>query len=201
MKDNRNLWTIGAAILMATIVMAVTLFGIVPIFLELQVINTTREVVDADNQKRDDFLTQLKETAQDKENMLIEITKKRELIPNKLGIVELMNELNELGNGSGVVVSALSVTPPQVFTPPTNFTRSTEYQKAVANLSTENLFVADISISITGKLNDVTSYMEKLRTGERYLLVAKVVIPESNAADSNVVTADLSGQIFTMLSN
>ncbi len=72
------------------------------------------------------------------------------------------------------------------------------YLQALASVPEGDLFVSEFSLSISGKLRAISSNLEKLRTGDRLILVSNLVFSESDTASDQTLRVDISAEVFAM---
>jgi len=109
-----------------------------------------------------------------------------------------MDELKSIADKRKVIVDKLSTTRPQRFVAPPPLKPNPEYQLAINELGSNQLFVSNLAFSLQGKMSDIALALQDLNSGSRYVLVTRLVVPKAQGLGPAVVTADFTGQIFTL---
>lgn len=194
----KQAWTIGAFVLMIGMAATSILMGVLPMLGQIQALEENRESTRQANVARLAVLDELKIQSEDKAALMAALETKRELIPNRLGIVEFLDELKVISERRNLTVEKLSTTLPQVFVPPAAIRTNPSYGQAVANLDKNRLYVSNVTFSYRGTMGDINSAIFDLANGERYILITRISVPEAKGLGEAVVTADFTAQIFSL---
>ena len=194
----KQLWTLGAFVLMFAIGLGTVFLGVVPQIGQIQAIEASRLQAREDNVAKLVVLADLKLKAADKSTLMAALEKKRQLVPSILGIVEVMDELRTIANQHGVTIEKLSSSQPQPFTPPAPIRPNPAYISAIAELGSNSLYVSNLTFSLKGPMSQIAGVMEDLAQGRRYVLISRVTVPKVASLSSGSVTADFTAQVFTL---
>lgn len=194
----KQLWTFGAFALMAAIGISTVALGVLPNLAQISVLEANRIQIREANLVKLTYLADLKLKAADKATLLVALEKKRQLVPTRLSNVEFMDELKSIADKRKVIVDKLSTTRPQRFVAPPPLKPNPEYQLAINELGSNQLFVSNLAFSLQGKMSDIALALQDLNSGSRYVLVTRLVVPKAQGLGPAVVTADFTGQIFTL---
>jgi hypothetical protein len=198
MKAN-HIWTFSGLGLIAAILFGTSVFGVMPTLVSIQAKDSQRQTILRENEVRTAFLEKLKDTAADKQALFVAVSKQRDLFPPQLNAVELMNELDQISQTSGAEIANLSILPAQPFAAPSNATNSVAYAKALTLLSGSTLAVSEVSLTLRGTASHIQSFISKTHNDVRYVLIYGAVFGSgTGSAASDIVSADLSAQIFTL---
>jgi hypothetical protein len=200
--NTKNVWTFSGLFVMAAILFGTSMFGVMPTLLAMQSVDNERQSIVYENQARTSYLEELKTTSNNKEALFLAVSSQRDLFPVKLDAVEFMNELEEISKSTGASVANLSISPTQPFSAPSSPTDANGYEKALRLLGSSTLAVSDVALTLHGSLSQTQAFLEKLHTGNRYVLIYKAVLPAGAGSAGNPnVSIDLSAQIFTLSAN
>ncbi|MEY4060735.1 MAG: hypothetical protein RIQ31_397 [Actinomycetota bacterium] len=194
----KQMWTLGAFVLMFAIGMGTVFLGVVPQINQIQALEATRVQAREENLSKLVFLADLKRQAADKTSLLSSLEMKRQLVPANLGIVEMMDELINIATKRGLTIEKLSSTNPQPFIPAAPIKPNPAYTAAIAELGSNALFVSSLNFSLNGPMSQIAGAMEDLASGRRYVLISRVTVPKVNSLASGPVTADFAAQVFSL---
>lgn len=194
----KQIWTIGAFILMLAIAAGTIGLGVLPNLAAASSLEATRLQTRDDNLAKLVYLADLKLQAADKSALMVALDKKRQLVPSRLSNVEFMDELKSIADARNVVVAKLSTTRPQAFLPPTPVKKNPAYNQAINELGPNQLFVSNLNFSLEGKMVDIAHALDDLSNGPRFVLVTRVVVPKAGGLGDAIVTADFTAQLFTL---
>ncbi len=195
---SRNLWLLVGGLAVLSLLVLTAMFGIVPTVIEIQNVDQNRQQSVRENQAQSLLLEQLKTTAVNREALVESVKKLDVLLPSELNLVEFVRQLDETQTETGVSVSDLKISPPQVYVAPAAVSSEPSYLQALASVPEGDLFVSEFSLSISGKLSAISSYLERLRNGDRLILVSNLVFSESDTASNQSLTVDISAEVFAM---
>lgn len=195
---SKNLWLLGGGLAVLSLLALTAMFGIVPNAMEIQKVDQNRQQAVRENQAQSLLLEQLKTTAVNREALVESVKRLGVLLPSELNLVDFVRQLDEIQIETGVSVSDLKVSTPQLYVAPAAVSSDPAYLQALASVPEGDLFVSEFSLSISGKLRAISSYLEKLRTGDRLILVSNLVFSESDTASDQTLTVDISAEVFAM---
>jgi hypothetical protein len=196
----KQMWTIGAFVLMFAIGAGTVGLGVLPNLAQVAVLESTRQQAREDNLVKLSYLADLKLKAADKSALMVALEKKRQLVPTRLSNVEFMDELKTIADRRNVTVEKLSTTRPQAFLAPAPVKENPQYNLAVSEIGANQLFVSSLAFSLQGKMADIAHSLDDLTSGSRFVLITRVVVPKAGGLGDAIVTADFTGQIFTLSS-
>lgn len=196
----KNFWTVGGLLLMTAIIVSTALLGVAPTLIGSQALVETKAKIDQGNISRGAFLSKLQASAKDKAALAIDLAQKRALFPTRLSNVELMDSLSEVATKSGVQISNLTTSSPQLFVAPASVADSARYARALQNIPPGALYVSEISVSFSGSITQLAEALNLLQSGSRYILVYRITLPESSETTPGTYDLDVSAQVF-MLKN
>jgi DNA-binding phage protein len=194
----KQIWTLGAFMLMFAIGLGTVFLGVVPQINQIQALEATRVQARDENLSKLVFLADLKRQAADKSALMAALEMKRQLVPSNLGIVEMMDELSNIATKRGLTIEKLSSTNPQLFIPAAPIKPNPAYSAAIAELGSNALFVSSLNFSLNGPMSQIAGAMEDLASGRRYVLISRVTVPKVNSLASDRVTADFAAQVFSL---
>jgi hypothetical protein len=195
---SKQIWTLGAFVLMFAIGMGTVFLGVVPQINQIQALEATRVQAREENLSKLTFLADLKRQAADKSSLMAALEMKRQLVPSNLGIVEMMDELINIATKRGLTIEKLSSTNPQPFITVAPIKPNPAYSAAIAELGSNALFVSSLNFSLNGPMAQIAGAMEDLAAGRRYVLISRVTVPKVNSLTSGLVTADFAAQVFSL---
>jgi hypothetical protein len=195
---SKQIWTLGAFVLMFAIGMGTVFLGVVPQINQIQALEATRVQAREGNLSKLTFLADLKRKAADKSSLMAALEMKRQLVPSNLGIVEMMDELINIATKRGLTIEKLSSTNPQPFITAAPIKPNPAYSAAIAELGSNALFVSSLNFSLNGPMAQIAGAMEDLAAGRRYVLISRVTVPKVNSLTSGLVTADFAAQVFSL---
>ncbi len=198
--NNKNLWTIGGVLLMASIVLTTAFAGIVPTYTAAHKIDSDAARVTLQNQALQSVLNKLKSESANKESLAISLSQKENLLPTDLNAVEFMDLAKSLADNSGVKLLQLSIAPPQRFIGAAQVVRSASVTRALTAVAPGSLYVSDVVFSVSGSLQQVADFAQAIRTSNRYTLIFKVNMPDQASSPGSASVVDLSAQIFMLKS-
>ncbi len=192
------LWFVGGGLGILVLLALTAVFGVIPGALEIQNVDQSKQQVIQENQAQSLLLQQLKTTAIHRDDLVASVDKLKLLIPSELNVVSFLEQLDQIQSETGVSVSDLKISPAQVFVAPAAISADPAYLQALASVPQGDLFVSELSLSLTGKLNAISAYLEKLRTGTRLIMVSNLVFSESDTSSDKPLSVDLSAEVFAM---
>jgi hypothetical protein len=194
----KNFWTVGGLLLMTVIMVSTALLGVMPTLLASQALVETKAKIDQGNISRGAFLAKLQASASNKAALAIDLAQKRALFPARLANVELMDSLNTVAANSGVEISNLTTSTPQLFVAPASVADSARYARALQNIPPGALHVSEISVSFSGSITQLSEALNLLQSGSRYILVYRITLPESSETTPGIYALDISAQVFML---
>ena len=198
MKNPRT-WNYAGLILAIVIPFFALFVGVLPAIQGAQAIDQTREAVVIDNEARAALLRQYTiDSRLNKEKIALDLADLIARVPTSLNAVEFVDELRALSASTGATVSQFSAANPIAYVAPANLAATPALAEALSMFPRSGVFVSNVTLSLTGTVDQITAFVDGIRNGTRCALIYSLVIPNQIPDKAGRVTADISAQVFVL---
>ncbi|HEV7948797.1 MAG TPA: type 4a pilus biogenesis protein PilO [Glaciihabitans sp.] len=187
MEKNR-LWVIGAALVIAGVVVIGWFLGISPKLDEASASAATRAEVEAQNAAHELELVNLKEQFENIDLFRGELAELRDAIPAGAELPDLVRELDSIATDNQVSLTAISLSDAQPYV---------AVEGAPSSLTAENFVTIPLSLTVDGDYTSVLNFVAGLQSSERLMLVTAF---STSTGDTGGVTGSISAYAYVLLS-
>ena len=199
MGTNR-LWLLGSLVLVALMLAGTFLLGVSPQLAAAGADDAEARTVQLQNVGHQQELDRLREQFADIDSLRSDLEDLRQQVPEQIDQDTFLDEIGTLAAANGVSVDNISFEVPAQYLP--TDASDPEVIAATASVTSNNLFVVPVSMSVTGPVLGAFAFVKQLQKGTRLFLLYELTIEgtDDDPATDDVILG-MSGQIFVLNNN
>lgn len=193
------MWNIVGVVLMILVPLLTVFAAVIPAIQGAQATDVARQAAVANNVERAALLEQYKtDSLLNKDALAMDLADLLTRIPETANTAEFINQLIVTSTQTGASVSKLSLANPVAYVLPAGLAENAEVTDALLLFPPDSVYVVNVTMTLTGTLPQITSFVQDIRTGTRSVLVYSFVIPNNEPDENGLVTADITAQMFIL---
>lgn len=212
--NKSKIWIIAAIFFIFVLIGGGWVFGIAPQLANAARANAARANAVINNQRNQLLLAKLKSDYQNIDALKNQLLALRQAVPTKAEIPSFVTELNTLSAENKVTLKSLTVNDAKPYTPTTQTASvgasKTSSPQTNAKITSANLVIIPVQISVTGDYGNVLSFVSDVQMGQRLVLVSSLTTTgasnskgvkgtPSTTSGSQKVDSTLGGFIYVLL--
>lgn len=196
MERNR-VWMVGSALAAVVAMLAGWFLGIEPQLASASAADTSRAAVEVTNATHAAVLAQLVEDSRDRKQLTADFETLSASVPDGTAIPDFVNQLDALGETSGVTVTGLTVADAQPYTPAAATPAAPEATPS-ALITPQSLAALEVKIAVNGDYGRVLQFVDGLQSGARLFLVTGITT-QVDTEQLGLVGASITGLVYVLV--
>jgi len=195
MNTNR-IWVLGSVVIIIVLLAATWFLGVSPQLATAALSTSDKITVDAQNAAAAATVASLKEQFENIDSLKAELAEARAVMPADKSQGPLISDISSYAKSAGVKVSSLA------FQDATPYIDGQSVDPELAGVlglvSSANFLVVPFETTIKGSVTKMMSFVDKLQTGDRIVLVHDLGMSSEADEDGNY-TLTMSSEAFVLL--
>jgi Tfp pilus assembly protein PilO len=202
-----RIWKFGTIVVVVALLVGSWFLAISPRLDEASLANANRSDVEQQNLMHEATVASLEKDFEKLDHFEETLAQLRIAIPSGSGLPLLIDQLNSLAAGTGVVIEQLTAGDPTAYVHPPATEgvdgggEATEVAAARAAIAPDSLLVVPIGLRVAGTYDQVMSFVDGLQHGERLALVHGLNLTTGPASATAQVVLEITAQTFVLLEN